>query len=42
MDGDFFNDGVFRVLKAHAASYAIKVPFWSWLNLKSVIVERKE
>lgn len=42
MDGEFFKDSVFRVLEAHRADYAIKVPFWSWLNLKSVIGPRKE
>ena len=42
MDGEFFKDSVFRVLEAHDAGYAIKVPFWSWLDLKSLIVRRKE
>ena len=42
MDGEFFKDSVFRVLEAHDAGYAVKVPFWSWLDLKSVIVPRKE
>jgi hypothetical protein len=42
MDGEFFKDRVFRVLEARAADYAIKVPFWPWLNLKSVIVRQKE
>lgn len=42
MDGAFFNDKVFRVLEAHRAGYAIKVPFWPWLDLKSVIVRQKQ
>ena len=42
MDGAFFNDSVFRVLDAHDAGYAIKVPFWPWLNLKSVILRQQE
>jgi hypothetical protein len=42
MDGEFFKDSVFRVLETHTADYAIKVPFWPWLNLKSVIVRQKQ
>jgi len=42
MDGDFFKDQVFRVLDAHRAGYAIKVPFWPWLDLKSLIVRQKQ
>jgi hypothetical protein len=42
MDGEFFKDSVFRVLEAQGAGYAIKTPFWPWLNLKSVITGQKE
>lgn len=42
MDAEFFKDSVFRVLGAHDAGYAIKVPFWPWLDLKSLIVGRKD
>jgi hypothetical protein len=42
MDAEFFKDSVFRVLDAHDAGYAIKVPFWPWLDLKSLIVSRKD
>lgn len=42
MDGDFFKESVFRVLDARKAGYAIKVPFWPWLDLKSLITKREQ
>lgn len=41
MDSAFFLDGVFRILENSGAGYAIKVPFWKWLDLKSLIAARK-
>lgn len=41
MDGAFFNDAVFRLLEGRGASYAIKVPFWRWLDLQGLIHARR-
>ena len=41
MDGAFFKQDVLRVLVAHGAGFAIKVPFWTWLDLQSRIRERR-
>jgi len=41
MDGAFFKQDVLRVLVARGARFAIKVPFWSWLDLQSRIRERQ-
>jgi hypothetical protein len=41
MDSAFFLQGVFRLLESRRADYAIKVPFWQWLNLKSLIAARR-
>ena len=41
MDGDFFKHDVLRVLAAHRAGFAIKVPFWTWLDLQRHIRERR-
>jgi hypothetical protein len=41
MDGAFFADAVLRLLENHGAGYAIKVPFWPWLNLKGLIADRR-
>jgi hypothetical protein len=41
MDGAFFKRDVLRVLATHGAGYAIKVPFWAWLDLQSRIRERR-
>lgn len=41
MDGAFFKQDVLRVLAAHGAGFAIKVPFWTWLDLQSRIRERQ-
>src|SRR6059036_689890 len=37
MDGDFFKEPVLRLLIARGAGYAIKVPFWQWLDLQQPI-----
>ena len=42
MDGDFFKLDVLKVLESRSAGYAIKVPFWSWLNIKALILPQKE
>jgi len=39
MDGDFFKETVLRLLAARGAGYAIKVPFWQWLDLQQRIRE---
>jgi len=39
MDGDFFKQTVLRLLIARGAGYAIKVPFWQWLELQRQIRE---
>lgn len=42
MDGAFFRDDVLSLLESLRAEYAIKVPFYPWLNLKSYIAEAPE
>jgi hypothetical protein len=37
MDGDFFKQSVLRLLLARRAGFAIKVPFWQWLDLQQHI-----
>jgi len=37
MDGDFFKQSVLRLLIARGAGFAIKVPFWQWLDLQQHI-----
>ena len=37
MDGAFFREDVLRWLEARGAGYAIKVPFYRWLNLQQYI-----
>ena len=39
MDGDFFKQSVLRLLLARGAGFAIKVPFWQWLDLQQRIRE---
>lgn len=39
MDGDFFKSDVLDLLDQKGAEYAIKVPFWPWVNLQKRIVE---
>ena len=42
MDGAFFREDVFEVLaRDRRIEYAIKVPFYHWLDLKSVIAKRR-
>ena len=42
MDGAFFREDVLEVLsRERRIEYAIKVPFYHWLNLKSVIAKRR-
>jgi hypothetical protein len=41
MDGAFFRQDVLRVLSAHGAGFAIKVPFYAWLDLQQRIRERQ-
>jgi hypothetical protein len=42
MDGDFFKRDVLKVLEGRGAGYAIKVPFWPWLNMKALILRQKD
>lgn len=42
MDGDFFKRAVLQLLESHGAGYAIKVPFWTWLDLQDLIVRRTD
>jgi hypothetical protein len=37
MDGAFFMAEILKMLKHRGAGYAIKVPFWRWLELKAII-----
>jgi Transposase DDE domain group 1 len=39
MDGAFFRNDVLSVLESVQAEYAIKVPFYPWLNLKSYVAQ---
>ena len=41
MDGAFFKDAVFRLLEQHKAGYSIKVPFYQWLDLQTLILQRR-
>jgi hypothetical protein len=40
LDGAFFLREIFQLLETRAAGYAIKVPFWRWLDLQSMIRAR--
>ncbi|MCG7852628.1 MAG: IS1380 family transposase [Methanosarcinaceae archaeon] len=42
MDGAFFRKEVLRLLQREGAGYAIKVPFWKWLDLKPIIRENRK
>ncbi len=42
MDGGFFRRDVMEFLESHRAEWAIKVPFYPWLNLKSYVAEAPE
>jgi hypothetical protein len=41
MDGAFFHPDVMRLLEARGAGFALKVPFWRWLDLQGLIRERR-
>lgn len=41
MDGAFFKEKVIRLLERRGAGYAIKVPFYQWLDLQSLIRRRR-
>jgi hypothetical protein len=41
MDGAFFLRPVVRLLHCRGAGYCIKVPFWRWLDLTSIIKARR-
>lgn len=42
MDGAFFRSDVIELLDEHGAEWAIKVPFYPWLSLKSYVAEAPE
>ena len=42
MDGDFFKRDILELLVKRGAEYAIKIPFWPWVNLQQLIRERKK
>lgn len=41
MDGAFFRPDIIRLLRRQGAGYAIKVPFWRWLDLQALIRARR-
>jgi hypothetical protein len=41
MDGAFFTEAVLRLMERRMVGYAIKVPFWKWLDLQGWIAARK-
>jgi hypothetical protein len=41
MDGAFFRQDVLELLEARDATYAIKVPFYTWVGLKAVVQKRR-
>jgi hypothetical protein len=41
MDGAFFRQDVIRLLARRGAEYAIKVPFYAWIDLKALIQQRR-
>lgn len=42
MDGAFFRQDVIKLLDAHGAEYAIKVPFYQWVGLKAAIQANRQ
>jgi hypothetical protein len=42
MDGAFFREDVLRWLHAHGLGYAIKVPFYTWLDLQQYIRAQRD
>jgi hypothetical protein len=41
MDGAFFRQEVLNLLEARGATYAVKVPFYTWVGLKDLIRKRR-
>ncbi len=41
MDGAFFREDVLRLLDRQGAEYAIRIPFYNWVGLKSIIQRRR-
>ena len=41
MDGAFFRKDILDLLEAQGATYAIRVPFYTWVGLKSLIQQRR-
>ncbi len=41
MDGAFFRQDVLELLEARGATYAIKVPFYTWVGLKGLVQKRR-
>jgi hypothetical protein len=41
MDGAFFRSDVLDLLESQAATYAIRVPFYTWVGLKTLIQQRR-
>jgi hypothetical protein len=41
MDGAFFRQDVLDLLEARGATYAIKVPFYTWVGLKALVQKRR-
>jgi hypothetical protein len=41
MDAAFFLEPVLRLLRARKADFAIKVPFWTWLDLRGHVQSQK-
>jgi hypothetical protein len=41
MDGAFFLKEILQLLEERRVEYAIKVPFWTWLDLKDKIASRR-
>ncbi len=42
MDGAFFQAPILRLLERRGVDFAIKVPFWPWLNLQKLIRDQEE
>jgi len=41
MDGAFFRSDILDLLEAQGATYAIRVPFYTWVGLKALIQQRR-
>jgi len=41
MDGAFFQENILKLLDRLGCSFAIKVPFWKWLPLRSLVSAQK-